>query len=335
LCVLTLIGALTGADAHAEFLMTDASYRVNSEGKMYCHADIDVDEKIMGLPVKADDTYEITFGESRLTAGGEYQEVEVFFSANGTGNEFILEASEGAQFTDGQNPSVGFLDPDQDVSPHEGVEWPEAFRQQVRADTNKGRQLVGDAMAILSLSGLTHDRHIGMPAIAKQVQDAVRYYFNPPDFNPPNPTNWIEDLSKIYAQLEIIYVGLMNVDYRYVGEAGLCDPNKKANSLRAAYVYTKWEGVYYHGVSGNPIVHLCHKFFELGGDDERQDTLIHEISHHKPEPTVDFAYGRDVGRLALTGPESAIKNADTYALFVRKLTEIAALCVGDVHGDDS
>merc|ERR1712187_689195 len=90
-----------GSQGHAEFLMADASYRVNAEGKMYCHADIDIDKKIMGLPVKASDTYEITIGKSWLSSDGESKSVEVFFSGNGTGNEFIFEASDGAHFSDG------------------------------------------------------------------------------------------------------------------------------------------------------------------------------------------------------------------------------------------
>merc|ERR1712083_404683 len=94
-------GAFSEVEAHAEFLMADASYRVNAEGKMYCHADIDIDKKIMGMPVKANDTYEITVGKSWLSSDGESKSVEIFFSGNGTGNEFIFEASDGAYFSDG------------------------------------------------------------------------------------------------------------------------------------------------------------------------------------------------------------------------------------------
>ena len=100
---LTLIlgfSALNGIDAHADFLMADASYRTNSEGKMYCHADIDADKTIMGLPVKVNDTFEITIGKSWLAADGASKAVQVFFSGNGTGNEFIFDASDG-KFADG------------------------------------------------------------------------------------------------------------------------------------------------------------------------------------------------------------------------------------------
>merc|ERR1712087_433736 len=43
----------------------------------------------------------ITTGKSWLSSDGKSRSMQVFFSANGTGNEFILEAGDGALWTDG------------------------------------------------------------------------------------------------------------------------------------------------------------------------------------------------------------------------------------------
>merc|ERR1712113_442817 len=44
---------------------------------------------------------EITTGKHWLSSDGQSRNIQVFFSGNGTGNEFILEASGDAKFADG------------------------------------------------------------------------------------------------------------------------------------------------------------------------------------------------------------------------------------------
>merc|ERR1711976_893462 len=56
---------------------------------------------IMGKHVQINDTFVITTGKTWLSSDGKSRSVQVFFSANGTGAEFILEAGEGAKWSDG------------------------------------------------------------------------------------------------------------------------------------------------------------------------------------------------------------------------------------------
>merc|ERR1712151_1278806 len=82
-------------------MMTDASYRLNAEGKMYCQAEFDVNKQVMGFPVRESSDFEIIIGAPATSPDGKSKTVEVFFSGNGTGNEFVFEASNGATFIDG------------------------------------------------------------------------------------------------------------------------------------------------------------------------------------------------------------------------------------------
>lgn len=66
--------------------------------------------------------------------------------------------------------------------------------------------------------------------------------------------------------------------------------------------------------SGRWMIRMCDFAAEFKGDTSTQ-TLVHELSHHMG--TTDEAYGKnDCLKLR---PEEAIKNADTYALFVADL----------------
>merc|ERR1712190_247263 len=53
------------------------------------------------MPVQASDAYQITTGKTTLSSDGASRSIQVFFSGNGTGNEFVFEASNGATFADG------------------------------------------------------------------------------------------------------------------------------------------------------------------------------------------------------------------------------------------
>merc|ERR1711934_868485 len=86
--------------------MADASYRLNSEGKMYCSTPIEIGQMIMGKSAVQDTTYEVeivkkhsdgSFTEGPFCLGDS---VNVFFTGNTTGTEYIFEAT-GATFTDG------------------------------------------------------------------------------------------------------------------------------------------------------------------------------------------------------------------------------------------
>ena len=78
---------------HADFLMVDASYRLNGDGVMYCSSSLGVGTKIMSFPVEASDAYSLV-----IEPAGDG--VRVWFTGNQTGVEYIFEASAGA-FEDG------------------------------------------------------------------------------------------------------------------------------------------------------------------------------------------------------------------------------------------
>ena len=79
------------ANAHAEFLMADSSFRQNSEGKMYCSAEVKKGDVVMGMPM-AVSTAQVMFNALNGT---------IHFELAGEPGEYVFIADGGATFADG------------------------------------------------------------------------------------------------------------------------------------------------------------------------------------------------------------------------------------------
>ena len=90
--------------------------------------------------------------------------------------------------------------------------------------------------------------------------------------------------------------------------------NESCREGALAYVFPNFD---------NQTMHFCPSFFshvegEVSEQNEANSIVIHEMSHFPQlRGTFDHAYGRsDCMRLARTAPQNAIRNADSYRLFV-------------------
>lgn len=92
----SLLALAVAVRGHADFLMVDASYRTDSDGKMYCSRSLALGDQVMGKPLakgSADFTFNVT------AAGGDAATVK-FGGKDITGYEFIFETASGV-FEDG------------------------------------------------------------------------------------------------------------------------------------------------------------------------------------------------------------------------------------------
>jgi len=205
----------------------------------------------------------------------------------------------------------------------------ESMKSELLRQTNLARRLLSRTMGLIALAGLAHGGHDSpaLPAIRASVYWSIKAYFN--------PTNWKEDVAKLYNVLEAVYVGLLRVSFQVQApDATICTQN------HGTYAYIQGRlkptaGYTYTLPSGRPIISICPLWFTFP---DRASILIHEMSHHHPTATDDIFIPGGRGTLwpayfdetngdllikelaAMKGFVEASKNADTYAQLVRRLT---------------
>merc|ERR1711998_111048 len=104
LCLFAILISYVGG--HAEFFMADSSYRKNAEGNMYCHAEIKVGASIMGKALVTSDEFKVELVKKGETVASDgpfcaSDELQVYFTGNSTGTEYIFVADGGATFAEG------------------------------------------------------------------------------------------------------------------------------------------------------------------------------------------------------------------------------------------
>ena len=95
--VLPLFSLFVAVTGHADFLLVDASYRLNAEGKLYCSAAMGIGSTIMNFPVVESTEANVELSFNKTNSG----DIAVIFSAPGYDYvEFVFETESGV-FEDG------------------------------------------------------------------------------------------------------------------------------------------------------------------------------------------------------------------------------------------